>query len=432
MGEAVSRTPKVPGDRMTSSDRILLPEIGVMALVVDHWSPQWQVRHHVLSRLASYFQVVWVTPAREWRDVLRGAAARDEASASSSKGLAIYVPPGWLPIVYRPKRLGDYLSRLRLRAARRMLLRRGCKKVVLYLWRPDFAGALHSIPHDLSCYHIDDEYTFSDVDLPLDDVEAKLIKDVDQVFVHSPALLEKKGSINPRTAYAPNGVDFAAFSTLWPEPEDLARIPHPRIGYAGFIKRTLDWPLLSLLTERHREWSFVFVGPKRAQSEVREGVEKLSRRANVYFLEAKPARDLPAYPQHFDVCILPYQVNDYTKYIFPVKLHEYLAGGRPTVGARMRTLEDFADVVTLASTPDEWSSALAAALEPEADAPEHRTARQAVARQYDWDLLVARIAKTMAARLGAELPEWPPESWGEPQSAPSQRQEVARSFQADR
>lgn len=48
---------------------------------------------------------------------------------------------------------------------------------------------------------------------------------------------------------------------------------------------------------------------------------------------------------------MPYRVNDYTKYIYPMKLHEYLAGGRPTVGSRIRSLEDFAGIVDLAMTP---------------------------------------------------------------------------------
>ena len=124
-----------------------------------------------------------------------------------------------------------------------------------------------------------------------------------------------------------------------------------------------------------------------------------------HFLGRKPVRELATYPQHFDVCIMPYQADGYTKYIYPLKLHEYLASGRPTVGTRIPALEDFSDVVLLASTLDEWSAAIARALEPAANTVERRAERRAVARRHDWQLLVREIAETIARRLGCEFVE---------------------------
>src|SRR5207247_601413 len=118
----------------------------------------------------------------------------------------------WLPDLYRPRWLADHVFRQRLAHVRQQLIRLGCKKIVLYLWRPQFAPALSSVPFDLSCYHIDDEYSFSPVDLPIPPVEAQLIRNVDHVFIHSPALLEKKGGINSHTSFTPNGVDFGLYS----------------------------------------------------------------------------------------------------------------------------------------------------------------------------------------------------------------------------
>ncbi len=103
--------------------------------------------------------------------------------------------------------------------------------------------------------------------------------------------------------------------------------------------------------------------------------------------------------------MMPYRVDDYTKYIYPLKLHEYLASGRPAVGTRIRSLEAFAHVVTLPHTRREWSEAIALALQPETDGCVHQASRQAIARQHDWDLLVAKIARTMAARLGLPAAE---------------------------
>src|SRR5262245_58041456 len=137
----------------------LLPDVGICALVPDQWNSTWRRRHHVLTRLARYFQVVWVNPAPEWRD-LYSSSRSDNSNATDITplpGFTVYNPV-WLPHLYRPKRLAQYTSDARVKSARRILIRRGCRKIILYICRPGFAPALHSIPFDLSCYHIDDEY----------------------------------------------------------------------------------------------------------------------------------------------------------------------------------------------------------------------------------------------------------------------------------
>jgi glycosyltransferase involved in cell wall biosynthesis len=179
-------------------------------------------------------------------------------------------------------------------------------------------------------------------------------------------------------------------------------IPHPRIGYTGKLKRQLDWPLLLHLAQRHREWSFVFVGPTSPHPDIGPSIDALNRLPNVYFLGSKSPLALGAYPQHFDVCLMPYRVDDYTRYIYPLKLHEYLASGRPLVGSRIPALEEFADIVALANTPETWSAAIGALLTPTATSWAARAIRQEVARRFDWDVLVDRIAGIIVTRLGIE------------------------------
>jgi glycosyltransferase involved in cell wall biosynthesis len=275
----------------------------------------------------------------------------------------------------------------------------------LYLWHYQFGHALSDFAFDLSCYHIDDEYSFSTVERPLDQEEIWLIEAVDQVFIISPGLLEKKGSINPHTTFAPEGVDYNAYATPVAEPRDLVKIPHPRIGYTGKLKSQLDWSLLHYLVQQHPEWSFLFVGPQAPHPEITNAIDELAKQRNVYFLGAKSVHDLAAYPQHFDVCIMPYRSDDYTKYIYPLKLHEYLASGRPIVGTRIRSLHEFVDAIALVTTPAEWSVAIRNALRAEVNTDEHRMKRQAIARKHDWQILVEEIARTIAQRIDQEATE---------------------------
>jgi hypothetical protein len=88
------------------------------------------------------------------------------------------------------------------------------------------------------------------------------------------------------------------------------------------------------------------------------------------------------------------------KYGYPLKLHEYLATGRPTVGTPLRSLLEFKNVVRLARTHEEWSRALTQSLAVEAMDSVQVEARRAVARQHDWDFLVGLIAQTLCERLG--------------------------------
>jgi glycosyltransferase involved in cell wall biosynthesis len=382
------------------------PEVGIIALVPDRWSQRWMVRHRVMAGLGRYFHVLWLNPALHWRESIQASPSTTPREEFMFPGLSIYTPAPWLPMFYGSPWLARFSFALQVRRARQWLKSRGCTKIVVYLWLPRFESALSAIPYDLSCYHLEDEYSYSAVELALDPVESRVLAAVDQVFMLSPALFEKKASLNPHTLFAPGGVDYAAYSRPVAEPADLAPVPHPRIGYIGSIKKQLDWDLLNYLITCHPQWSFVFLGPKIHEA-IDEAIRVLSGRSNVYFLGAKASFEMPAYPQHFDVCIMPYTNDGYTKFIYPLKLHEYLAAGRPTVGTPIRSLQDFSNILALPCTPDEWSKAIAASLDPSARSPERCDARRAVARQYDWERVVLKIANTIARRLGIEIQEPP-------------------------
>ena len=388
--------------------RPLFPEIGVVAFVPEKWGGSWMSRHQVLTRLSRYFHVVWAERADSWRELVFGGGKPINRSPRSEiflEGFSLYQPERWLPQFGRPAWLDSWTAAARGRRAAALLRQRGCRTVVCYLWRPHFDHVLDSNAYDLSCYHIVDEYSFSSIELPLSDREVQLIKRVDQVFIHSPALLERKGQFNPHTRFVPNGVDYRAFAAPQAEPADLKEIPRPRIGYVGIIKAQLDFQIMLDLAIHHSQWSFVFVGPKRNLGKDSLLVDQLSKLKNVYFLGDKSREIACAYPQHMDVCLLPYKINDYTKCIYPLKLQEYLAGGKPIVGTSIRSLLDFVHVIKLAGTREEWSRALTESLASEAVSIDQIEKRRSIARQVDWEALVHIIAGSLCARLGSPYKE---------------------------
>jgi glycosyltransferase involved in cell wall biosynthesis len=187
-------------------------------------------------------------------------------------------------------------------------------------------------------------------------------------------------------------------------PADLAAIPGPRIGYSGFLKTQLDWELLYAIAQQNPQWSFVFVGKAHEQPGLPETLARIGALRNVHILGAKSSRELAAYPQHFDVCMLPYCVDDYTKYIDPLKLSEYMASGRPAIGTPILPLREVSNLITLAETPADWRQAISAALLPAANTPEERARRQSWAKTRTWDALVESILAKVEAHLGADQP----------------------------
>jgi glycosyltransferase involved in cell wall biosynthesis len=381
----------------------LIPDVGLLAMPYHRFGSRWLTPHHVLTRLAEYFHVVWLEPAHHWRDTrsLGGRRAElAELAPSLPPNFHLYVPESWLAEFHRPAWLRRAVTEARIRRGWNQLKSRGCTTQVLHLWHHQFESALGVGKPNLSLYHIDDEYSFSVEPGPMDAGERRVIQRVDNVFAISPALMERKSGINPHMVFAPEGVDYRLYSSPVPEPPDIASIPHPRIGYTGMLKEQLDWRLLHALAMRHPQWSFVFVGPNKLTAASRTIADEMSRMKNVHFLGPKTVWDLAAYPQHFDVCTMPYAITGYTNNIYPLKLHEYLASGRPVVGSPIRSLLDFGHVIALPTTIDEWSNALATALKPEASSKTATLKRQTIARQYDWSEIVDRIAGTICQRLG--------------------------------
>ncbi len=383
---------------------------GILAFVPDVWDDSWQSRHHVLRGLSEHFKVLWVSPPTYWQGWLNGKAT----ASLSGRGLHKVSEQFWtyaplFPADYKPRYTRRGLvgagfrcyhalwQKMHVARIRKLLHQLGADRVILYIWRPEYGWSLGCFSEALVCYHMDDEYSFNpSQDMPISEEEMTLLKRANLVFIHSRTLMQKKGMINPRTHYMPNGVDFEhyrqAMESQAAEPTDLKDIPKPRIGYVGYIKRHIDLPLLLTIARARRDWSIVLIGPVRAEhGDIAEDIAGLQQEPNVHFLGAEPPSKLPAYIKGLDVCLMCYRETNYTKYIYPMKLHEYLACGRPVVATPLENLKEFSNVLRFAQSPDEWLSAIESGL-LERDIS-LAAARISVARENSWASRVKRISQ---------------------------------------
>ena len=88
----------------------------------------------------------------------------------------------------------------------------------------------------------------------------------------------------------------------------------------------MDLDLVEAAARRRPDWHFVMLGPV-----VKIDPETLPKLANLHWMGSKTYQELPAYIAGWDVEIMPFALNEATRYISPTKTPEFLAAGLPVV-----------------------------------------------------------------------------------------------------
>jgi glycosyltransferase involved in cell wall biosynthesis len=220
-----------------------------------------------------------------------------------------------------------------------LIKERSLTDFVLWFYTPmamDYAGHLSAKAVVFDC--MDELSAFKNAPPKLLENERKLIEKADLVYTGGQSLYEAKKDKHPRAYAFPSSIDVAHFETaraIRSEPKDQAAIANPKLGFCGVIDERMNIGLLAEMAETRPDWQFVMIGPVVKISE-----EDLPRRENIHYLGSKDYKDLPAYLSGWDIALMPFAINESTKYISPTKTPEYLAAGLPVISTAIR------DVVT--------------------------------------------------------------------------------------
>jgi glycosyltransferase involved in cell wall biosynthesis len=339
----------------------------VFLSTTDWDAPQFGSRQQIALRLAERGHVVLFTevpralhslvsdPSGTWR-----AARRLGRTRQVEERLLVYTPLPVLPLYYNAW-TNAVNQRLLLLYLRRLLRRLGLVADVLWTYWPNTAYLVSRLGSRVSVYHCIDDFAAAGYPLTSREsiaaMEAEQCRQVDLVVTRTEQMCRTKRRFNANTHVLPGGVDVEQFNpmSVGAPPQSVDDLPRPRVGFVGTIDDRVDVELLVHCAERLAEVTFILVGPVKRH---RVRVQSLSGLANVHLLPASPHSAVPAIVGGFDVCLIPYAVNDYTRGLSPLKLYEYLAMGKPVVATRLPYVEREASSVRIASSCSEFVAAV--------------------------------------------------------------------------
>jgi glycosyltransferase involved in cell wall biosynthesis len=226
--------------------------------------------------------------------------------------------------------------------------------------------------------------------------ERELLAVADVVFAGGPKIWGAKRELNPNCFCYGCGVDARHFAEAFDPkllvPHEMAGLPRPVFGYIGVVDERIDYELLAGLADS-TQGSVVMVGPS-----TKVEPASLPRRDNLHWLGGRDYSDLPRYAKGLNVCIMPFAMNEATRFINPTKALEYMATRRPIVSTPVEdVIAQFSDVITIAKDVTAFANACErAAVQPDSRQIERGVA---LAQQNSWESIVARLEQHIEEAL---------------------------------
>ncbi len=330
-----SRVPDVPtahlfdDDEPSAIDRILSeipsqrPAFDVVVLSHLRWNFVFQRPQHLLSRCARQHRVFFV----------------EEPIASDGPAhMEVRTPrPGvWVAVPHLPRGTAAHESEaIQRRLLDTLLAERRVRSFVLWYYTPmamSFSRHLAPLATVYDC--MDELSAFASAPPEMQAREKELFARADLVFTGGQTLYEAKRGQHPHVFAFPSSVDVAHFARARQtsvDPADQRDIPHPRLGFFGVIDERMDLDLLAGIAKAHPAWQLVMIGPV-----AKVDPTTLPQAPNIHYLGPKEYGDLPSYLAGWDVALLPFAINESTRFISPTKTPEYLAAGKPVVSTPIR------------------------------------------------------------------------------------------------
>ncbi len=226
------------------------------------------------------------------------------------------------------------------------------------------------------------------------EAEIALLERSDRVVFSSEHLRKtytRRASIRPdRIALLRNAVDARFVASIAPARHQTER---PVAGYFGALESWFDAEAIRLAAVRNPGVLFRLIGRVQDQS-----VGSLATIPNVELAGEMPHGELPHELAGFSAGLIPFRVNELTRAANPIKLYEYFSAGLPVISTRLPEVEQYADLLYLADSPEQFASQVQRAID-ESDRS-LRDRRIEIARAETWDRRADQLL-ALTAQLSA-------------------------------
>jgi glycosyltransferase involved in cell wall biosynthesis len=219
--------------------------------------------------------------------------------------------------------------------------------------------------------------------------EKELLALADVVFTGGRKMFEAKSRFNDNCHFYGCGVDAAHFGKArdesTPVPDDLAQLKKPVLGYFGVVDERMDYELVAMLADANPDWSVAIVGPA-----IKVDSATFPQRPNLRWLGGRDYKELPAICKAFDVCLMPFAMNESTQFINPTKSLEYMATGREIISSAVPdVILNFGSVVKVAHSHDEFIQLCRQAVEQ----PDQKAIERGLkmASENSWESIVNKL-----------------------------------------
>jgi protoporphyrinogen oxidase/glycosyltransferase involved in cell wall biosynthesis len=271
------------------------------------------------------------------------------------------------------------------------------KQPIVWFYTPMALPLLEELQPGLVVYDCMDELAaFKNPPKQLLQRESALLNLADLVFAGGPSLFEAKRERHANVHCFPSSVDVRHFEQALERDNShpaQAAIGHPRLGFYGVIDERFDIELTAALADAHPDWQIVLVGPV-----LKIDPASLPQRPNIHYLGQQPYESLPHFLAGWDVCLLPFALNDATRFISPTKVLEYMAAELPSVSTPIADVaKPYGHVVAIATGPAQFVAACEEALaRTPADTAELRGTMRAIVAGTSWDVTADGMRRLIA------------------------------------
>ncbi len=362
------------------------------------WDWVWQRPQQFLSRMSKRHRVLFIeAPTPDDNVGSTRATMRDVLDFPNVIVLQVKVPAArWSD--------GSWVDKERRRVVQSLLagpVGRDFASPVQWFYDPmavtPFAGHLNERAIVYDC--MDELSLFRGAPAELVRRERELLALADIVFAGGPKMWQAKRALNKNCFCFGCGVDEKHFARARdPEltlPADMAHLSRPIFGYIGVVDERIDYELLAQLAAAI-SGSVVMVGPWTKVDRA-----TFPQRDNLHWLGGRDYAELPACAKAFDVCLMPFAMNEATRFINPTKALEYMATGKPIVSTPVDdVVAQLSDIITIANGAAEFINACkGVAARPSRTRIERGLAR---VRRNCWESIVAQLEEHIADALATK------------------------------